>query len=275
MAFFGDRSSSKYHASKYFDWYRGPEVRTPDTSIVFFTDSCLPLATNKCYDSLIKIAWLIEPRVIYPYSYEYVLDNWRCFNLVLSHDRSLQTQIPNCLFYENRMCWVESKDFNIYPKNKNISVVASNKNYTQGHKLRHKTILDFQQSIDIYGYGYGPYIEKKVDALRDYRFNLAIENCISDDYFTEKIIDCFVTGTVPIYYGTSYVLKKFNPKGIVFCTNESELNHSLNELTKNGEQFYQSKEVQEAIEENFEIGKKTLVAEDYIYGNILKLKELL
>ena len=44
-------------------------------------------------------------------------------------------------------------------------------------------------------------LKDKIDGLRDYRYHFCIENIKRDYWFTEKLIDCFVTGTIPIYWG--------------------------------------------------------------------------
>ncbi|WP_038163337.1 glycosyltransferase family 10 [Verrucomicrobium sp. BvORR106] len=41
----------------------------------------------------------------------------------------------------------------------------------------------------------------KLEVLRQYQFCLAIENCLQDDYVSEKWYDCLVAGCVPIYSG--------------------------------------------------------------------------
>ena len=37
------------------------------------------------------------------------------------------------------------------------------------------------------------------------QFSIATENAAVDNYFTEKLMDCFLTKTVPIYYGSSNI----------------------------------------------------------------------
>jgi hypothetical protein len=46
-------------------------------------------------------------------------------------------------------------------------------------------------------------------------FSFAIENCRQPYYMTEKLIDCFITGTVPIYWGADYAIDFFNPDGMI------------------------------------------------------------
>ena len=54
--------------------------------------------------------------------------------------------------------------------------------------------------VDLYGRAV-KYIEDKFDGLAPYRYSLAVENTSSPDYWTEKVADCFLTWTVPIYAG--------------------------------------------------------------------------
>lgn len=71
----------------------------------------------------------------------------------------------------------------------------------------------FEDVIDIYGYD--SWIEKKNTALDDYMFSIVVENSIQDHYFTEKIIDCFLTGTIPVYWGARRIGEYFNSQGII------------------------------------------------------------
>ena len=43
--------------------------------------------------------------------------------------------------------------------------------------------------------------DNKIKTLSKYKFNVCFENIAQDYYVTEKIIDCFVAGTIPIYFG--------------------------------------------------------------------------
>ena len=42
-----------------------------------------------------------------------------------------------------------------------------------------------------------------------------IENCKQDGFFTEKLIDSLIVGTIPIYWGCSDVSEHFDPRGII------------------------------------------------------------
>jgi hypothetical protein len=78
-------------------------------------------------------------------------------------------------------------------------------------------------------------------------FSIAIENAVNTNYFTEKIVDCFLTGTIPIYYGCPNIEQFFNSDGIITFTTQEELDEILNTLTP---ELYQSK--LESVRDNFE-----------------------
>lgn len=45
-------------------------------------------------------------------------------------------------------------------------------------------------------------VKSKIESLQDYQFSICYENGKDiDGYITEKIIDCFVSGNIPIYWG--------------------------------------------------------------------------
>jgi len=71
-----------------------------------------------------------------------------------------------------------------------------------GHEL-HKGQLDFPNS------------NCKEKALLDYRYSIAIENSRQECYFSEKLIDCFLTWTMPIYWGCPNISKYFPEESLI------------------------------------------------------------
>lgn len=65
------------------------------------------------------------------------------------------------------------------------------------HFLEH---IRHDPALDLYGKKIN-FIEDKWDGLAPYRYSLAMENSSGPDYWTEKVADCFLTWTVPFYYG--------------------------------------------------------------------------
>lgn len=57
----------------------------------------------------------------------------------------------------------------------------------------------------------------KTSWLQNYKFNIAFENTSFPGYTTEKILEAFVSGTIPIYWGNPLIELDFNPKAFVNC----------------------------------------------------------
>ena len=51
---------------------------------------------------------------------------------------------------------------------------------------------------------------------RQYRFCLVMENSVAPGYITEKIVNAFLGGCIPIYYGTEEIFDVFNRHAFVF-----------------------------------------------------------
>ena len=51
--------------------------------------------------------------------------------------------------------------------------------------------------------------------LEHYRFSIVVENDIDNLWYTEKILNCFATKTVPIYVGSPTIGDRFNADGII------------------------------------------------------------
>jgi hypothetical protein len=65
-------------------------------------------------------------------------------------------------------------------------------------------------------------LRESKNPLFDTQFHITIENTARiKNAFSEKLIDCFRTKTVPIYYGPSNIGDFFNLDGI-FCANKVE-----------------------------------------------------
>lgn len=93
-------------------------------------------------------------------------------------------------------------------KSKLISVITSRKAFTQGHVDRLRFIEKLQNrygdKVDIYGSGFSRF-DDKWDVLAPYKYHIAIENSCVDYYWTEKLADCFLAETFPLYHGCTNV----------------------------------------------------------------------
>jgi len=137
--------------------------------------------------------------------------------------------------------------FQIYPKHKTVSCVSSTKSMFPGHVKRLEFVEAVKHRVDLFGRGIKE-IPSKLDALKDYMFSIAIENAKDKNYFTEKLTDCFLTGTIPIYYGCTNIEDFFDTNGIITFNTIDELNTILDSLTP---ELYQSK--LESVKRNFDL----------------------
>lgn len=98
-------------------------------------------------------------------------------------------------------------------KTKKLSIIASNKDFSRTHKARYEFALalkkHFKSDIDLFGRGIND-IDDKWDALKDYKYSIAIENLNLDDWLTEKLPDCLLAETFPFYFGCPNIQKYFS-----------------------------------------------------------------
>lgn len=108
----------------------------------------------------------------------------------------------------------ELKTIKNFSKDRLLSVISSNKDFTEGHKKRvefvRKLAEHFSPKIDIFGRGIRD-IEDKWDAISRYTYHIAIENSSFNDYWTEKLSDAFLGGAYPFYYGCPNLSDYFPP----------------------------------------------------------------
>tara|TARA_A100001234_G_scaffold42031_1_gene34253 strand:- start:140 stop:946 length:807 start_codon:yes stop_codon:yes gene_type:complete len=201
-----------------------------------------------------KYLWLLESKHIKPGLVESIIDNKQLvedtYETIFTHDQRL-------LALGDKYKWVPAQGFwikepKIYEKTKMISMIASNKRMCEGHVKRLGWVERIGDQLDLYGRGFNEIADKE-EGLCDYMFSVAIENGEYETYFTEKLLDCFATGTIPVYLGAPDIGDHFNKDGIIDLTEEFEVS----------EEIYYSK--MDAIKENLEKAKEMEVLEDFIY----------
>lgn len=247
-------SSSWYNKPTNFTW-----CREDYGDVVVFTDTSLNMVDGITRTK--KYAWLIESPLYTKLNYDFIRTNFNKFDSVFTFDKELLNLSPKFHFLPIGGCWISEGDRVIHDKNKLLSIIASRKQELPGHILRHEIIKKFN-NIDVFGNGYNP-IDNKILALGDYKFSIVVENCKKDYYFTEKLIDCFITGTIPIYWGCPSINDFFDSDGIISFDTLEDLKLILNNLN---DDLYLNKI--NSVRKNFELSKKFLIADDIIYEKI-------
>ena len=263
-----NKSKSKYDIPLQIKWNFIDSEDINENDVVFYSDQTLKDSQKKT--AKYKIAWILEPTKIHIYPYKYIEENIDNFDLIITSMMNYVKKYPDKFVYApNIMSWIKPNDRVIYPKTKKCSLVFSDKKYTKNHKIRHQ-IIDYIKEknldIDMYGKAVNNHTENKKDAMSEYCYHVVVENCGENGYYSEKIIDCFLTGCIPIFFGKEnhIITKVFNPKGIFFFQKIHKLESIINSL--NMRTYLKKKRW---VEENFEIACKMTIPEDYIFTNCL------
>lgn len=252
---------------KHFEWDRSGLI---NSQYVFITEG---MFGNPIYDPVPesrRVAFIIEPMSINPQAYDYARAYCNKFAYILSHDKEFNRIVPNAIYYPFGGCWIKPEDRYVYKKTKLISIIASAKRDAPGHKLRHEVIEAFagKYNIDVFGRGYTP-VEDKLIALKEYAYSIVIENEKSPGWFTEKLIDCLVTGTIPIYWGAPDIKDYFN--GVKGGFNIEQLDELLSHEQAHPGSMMSYYNSSTEVKKMFELAKKYVCPEDYMFEAYPKL----
>jgi len=235
--------------------------RSYESDVSFYLDTNIYQMLDDRND-LRKFGWVLESASIRPEVLWHLKNNYQhyfeYYEAIFTHNRELLDLDDRFKFTICNGTWIH--DIAIHNKTKLVSAVSSGKVMCDGHSWRNAFIEKHRGSFELYGNAYR-HVQHKEEALNDYMFSVAIENTSYATYFTEKILDCFATGTIPIYRGAPDIADYFNADGIIVIDDEFSFDGLSAEL-------YYSK--QGAIEDNFQRMKNYHCAEDWIYRQYKK-----
>ena len=219
-----------------------------------------------------NIALLLESRQIVPDLHQWVQTH---VNIILDKAYYIFTFDKEMLELNDRVLWCPASfssvsDIGIHDKTKTVSMISSSKAMCEGHRRRLRILERMTNTglVDIYGRNIND-IERFEDGAKDYMFSIAVENDQHPGYFTEKIMNCFALGTIPVYLGDPDISDWFNMDGIIKYSKDLDIS-TLNE------DLYYSKI--EAVRDNFERVKKFQYSVDFnatiLYNHIDRLKKV-
>lgn len=221
---------------------------------IFECDTPRELSFGLLYESkaLIKKVYKRAPKV---------MDN---FKHIFTYDPNLLQLNPGIFkFAPAGGIWIGEEygggSFGIKEKSRTVSMISSGKKSCWLHRFRYKKARKFAKGdlVDVYGLDKWVHINETVD---DYMYSIVIENNNIENYFTEKIMNCFAVGTVPIYLGCTNIGKFFNDDGIIRISRWTNIKKLIKSLS---EDDYKSR--LGAIHKNLKLCKQYEIIEDYIY----------
>ena len=199
-----------------------------------------------------KFGWVLECEEVMDIT-QWVMANLELvcnsYEAIFTHNKKLLDLGRNFVFMPGNAFWIDEPKMT--DKNKLISMITSFKNQTSGHKKRLMVMEKYRGEVDLFGRNVNPIVRKE-EGLEDYMFSIVVENAKYDNFFTEKILDCFAMGTIPIYWGTDTIDTYFNTEGIIKLTEDFKVNSLSKDL-------YDSK--LEAVKDNFQRVKEYEILE--------------
>lgn len=160
-----------------------------------------------------SIAILFEPPCVKPRQYERI--KGLPFSKVLTH---FKEAVDNSkIFYCPYPLVKPSVIYPAGPREKMCVAVYSNKHFDgpgQLYDARRQQILSWGKDLDLYGPGWsndpevmetvnymGPFMGPKIEIMKQYKYAVAYDNCISEGYCSEKLPDAINAGCIPIHRG--------------------------------------------------------------------------
>lgn len=186
-------------------------------------------------------------------------------DLVLCWHENVLESISYAKLFPFGTSWIRDFDLSI-EKQFCVTTLIGGKNFMSNHKLRHDLIMfsdDTYLNIPIHFFNSKNYQFNEANGFRQMQnpevknelfysqYHIAIENVSENNWFTEKLIDCFQTMTVPIYIGCPNISDFFNPNGVIHVSNLDEMREKLKLITP--ETYSKMKS---AIDENYELSKQ-------------------
>ena len=189
-----------------------PDLKACDYWVVYTAHD---MVAEQCYCDKNNIFFI--PGEGYETSARFSSDFLKQFGKIITVQRQLKGN--NITYFQNANPWFIEKSYNdllnlnIPEKTKLISIISSDKDFTEGHRNRQRFTKrlkeHFGEGLDFFGRGINSF-DNKWDVTAPYKYQIAIENDFTDDWVTEKFFDPILTYTYPFYYGCPN-LKKYMP----------------------------------------------------------------
>lgn len=186
----------------------------------------------------------------------YLLEHGEKYSRIFTYNQTILNKFSHAVQCVFPACsWISGhhyRNLDLNKKQHKISCITGFKRMTEGHDFRlllysNQTALQtlpitfFRSSArpHLPEITQNPFIFKdKFPLFETFQFSIVLENSRQTNYFTEKLIDCLITKTIPIYYGCPNISDYFDTTGWILLQEESmesrktELFTHLHEISK-------------------------------------------
>ena len=227
--------------------------------------------------SSINIIVLAEPNEYFNL-HDWTIQNKNIFQAILTWNDKILNTCDNALFFPFGQTWFKPDQYEKeHDKKFELAHLCGVLLKSYGHQMRHEILVrenEFKTPTNFYKTIGDRHNEDdarigKETVFGNSQFGIVIENFSHRGYFSEKILDCFLMKTIPIYWGCSDIFEFFNPSGIIPFKNVDDLIYLSNGLTPD---YYNSHK--EAIEDNYQIALQYVNYEQSIVNKIEKIFKL-
>jgi hypothetical protein len=227
--------------------------------------------------SSINIISIHEPNEYFG-KHDWIIQNKNLFDVILTWNDKILNTCENAIYLPFGHTWFKPDQYKKnHKKEFKVAHLRGNLLKSYGHQIRWE-ILDRKDEIkiptkffDVYGDRHN--IERaridKEEVFGDSMFGIAIENFSHRGFFTEKILDCFLLKTIPIYWGCPNIGDFFNKEGIIKFGDTDDFIYITNKLT---DEYYDSKK--QIIEDNYQLALKYVNYEQSIVNKITEIFKL-
>ena len=211
-----------------------------------------------------------------------IVANHKQYDLILTSDQEVVDTCPNAKLFPYGSTWLnrghidhpdglgkfdeeyvkefcEDKEFEV------SFLVTSHYKTLDGYELRRNIWVQkswIQIPTKFYNSTRFPAPDDKSEFLPDddkrhlfkSQYSIAIENASVENYFTEKLIDCLITKTVPIYFGCPNIGDFFDTRGMIIIEDPNNIDKIIKNINKLTPETYE--QMLPYIEENYNRAKE-------------------
>jgi hypothetical protein len=186
------------------------------------------------YNNSIKIAFFTENQLPDFSKADYCIGN--------SHINYLDRYFRMPIYFLNRISRIKNEAIEEIRtrilsnpnRTKFCAALISNGITTDGFRLTFIKELSKYKNVDMggrYKNNVGK-IKNKIKFFSSYKFSISMENTEGEGYLSEKIIDSFLSGTIPIYYGDYMIDEFINPETYILIRGEKDIKEKIEYIKK-------------------------------------------
>jgi hypothetical protein len=223
-------------------WFQLGKLLAPSSPITLLIETMhIPNDESK------KIFISVEPETILARE-EFLIANAHHYHAILTFNANVLARCPNAIKYVYGTTWIQSEHWDTRePKQFCITGLFGSKciNNSSGYLFRVQLYMKQKeikvptvffrssfQNPQLPEFGINPLIGgSKLPLFQCMQYSIVIENSRQENYFTEKLLDCLLTRTIPIYYGCPNIQEYFDTTGWIFIDSPDQAIQAINALT--------------------------------------------